>query len=1729
MTNRLPDGFTVRLNRDVRAQDDGAALIGGWPSRALYLTELARSMIADGTVHVNDPRTAQFARMLMDAGMADPVLNELPDPPHAEVTVVVPVRDRPEALDRLLASIRTGVPTLVVDDGSAHPELIAAVVERRSAELVPLPVNVGPAAARNEGLRRVSTRFVAFVDSDMVLDSDTIPMLLRHFADPLVALVAPRIVGLAEGRANWIGRYENARSSLDMGEHSSLVRPLSPLAWLPAACMVARVDALGDGFGPGMRVAEDVDLVWRLADGGWRIRYEPAVQAHHEHRASLPAWFSRKAYYGTGAHLLAQRHPLNIAPAVLPPWSVALLMALLAQRRWSVPAAALFTGLAAHSDRAQAQAQQAPGAGGCPTRGERRRERHLSGERPHAAPLVADHCAGGRRLTAHPSSRARGRRGGCCDGVLPHRRSARPRALCHTAPTRRPRIRCGCLVRSNQGALARRAAAANRDPSPAQLPVRNSPHLAAFAATLSTVSDNKQSFIEFVGRVLFPRNPGDLRGTTHCPACLEPLGGRSVCAACRLDLNHPAAAELTAASMRAADALDDRLEIIGRMRFETDQALAAASVPAAPAAAPASSTVAPPPAVAPPVSPPPAVAPRAKEDGAPRRSTVQVLLVVVGISLLSIFLIFGLVYAFINWGVLAQSLIIGAVTVAAFVIASWLYRKKLTATAEGIGALAVVLVYLDAWAIRVNDFFGLATSNEYIYWGATLLITSVGFLGWHRVSSLSVASVAAHLALVPGTGLLTAGLLNEAGMIDGGMLTFLSSITAATAGLLHRVTVRSGASTSRTAVLERILMVSISALALLTAFGAAWTIAPENDLASALALIGIAVVAFAHSWALLPADASTAARSIAAAFTGFGALAAALAAPALAVRSDDPTIMLIAPGIAAVAIALVFENGWRRLRGTPAAASMLAGAIVAGSIAALATLASTIVAMPTLGSVLASVFDGDRVPPLGVLVVPSASATEGLIGASLAIAALAGGWALLGVLRARGHLVAWAAAVLVLLAVPELRLALPVALGYAVIAAVALVTQWRTKALPAAYRPVLITVLAASTLLSFLVGWAGSDSWWVTVITTVLILIASRHLVANTFGRAALAGAAVIIALIGVSAAGERLFDEGFALSSQVLVVIVAALLLVIAALPVPGISPLDRRVTFWVAVITGVPHLIPGYWSVGGLALAQQQTIASAVLLVALVTWVTLPFTRAFAAERIAGGLLLGPIAVWLTIHLTGAASLTLQAAAVTPMIAAVAVPAAALAAHLLRAQSKHRWAADAGAGAAGLLPLLAAVEDNSPELWIVLLLAGVGLLLASASRDGVVGSVSGRKHLGWASLALATGALWLRLFDTGASEPEPFVLPLAGVLLIIGLLTWRFGVHTSLGRPSRGAPFLLMAGLLVAIVPLAIAGGDGPLWRPLVVGGISGLLLLVGTLVREKADVQPYLDAVAIAGVAGVVLVAGARTVNLLATAPGTVDGRLEAWAAPAAALLIAAAIGLARGGAVTTRSRLGQWLVVAAIIGFAAVETVATDSSVIGTVRVVGLVLLLSGAHVLMVWVDRMPFPKSVAWIAIGVAGVAGAITTVQGFVDPFEYVTVPIALALLASGGLTLSAVPTARSWAWLAPGLLLLLVPSLLTLYFEEPLWRVVGVGVVATIAIVVGAVRRLQAPFLIGTVVLLVHLITQLWPGIRLVYESLHWWLWLGFAGVILIALAARYEQRIKNFRSVAMRIAALR
>ncbi|PND54261.1 mycofactocin system glycosyltransferase [Mycobacterium sp. ENV421] len=319
----LPIGFQVELDARVRILSDGAALLGGAPTRLLRLTPKAQSLIVGRQLTVRDAVTAKLARTLLDAAVAHPRPNFCPS--VDDLTVVIPVRDNLSGLRRLVSTL-IEIPVVIVDDASLDP-IDASHLGDPGAKVTVIrhDSSRGPAAARNTGLAACTTEYVAFLDSDVVPRPGWIEAVLRHFSDPAVALAAPRIEAFSRS-GGVVARYEAIRSSLDLGTSESPIVPYGPVSYVPSAAIVGRRAVLVElgGFDEQLTSGEDVDLCWRLFDSGARLRYDPSGLVAHDHRVSLKKWLARRAFYGTSAAPLWRRHPDKIAPLKLSRWTLAL-------------------------------------------------------------------------------------------------------------------------------------------------------------------------------------------------------------------------------------------------------------------------------------------------------------------------------------------------------------------------------------------------------------------------------------------------------------------------------------------------------------------------------------------------------------------------------------------------------------------------------------------------------------------------------------------------------------------------------------------------------------------------------------------------------------------------------------------------------------------------------------------------------------------------------------------------------------------------------------------------------------------------------------------------------------------------------------------------------------------------------------------------------------------------------------------------------------------------------------------------------------------------------------------------------------------------------------------------------------------------------------------------------------------------------------------------------------
>jgi mycofactocin system glycosyltransferase len=312
-------GTLVTLDAESKFLDRDL-IAGGAPWRLLRLPggsrTVAQRWVSGGVVGAGEER---FARTLVQQGLLHPLYQcELN---VDDVDVIVPVRDDVASLRSLLSQLHEFHVT-VIDDGSMHPVLVGECARQFEVTLLRLEDNRGPAGARNAGVLATTRPLLWFLDVDVTIDNafDVLRRLSAQFADPLLGAIAPRVRGGAGSSMQ--DRFEQRFSPLDMGTRSGLVVPGGPIGYVPGACLVVRRSAFGEGFDEMLRVGEDVDLVWRLSDRGWLVRYMADVVVIHRARGTWRDWWDQRVSYGASSSDLAQRYGARLAPLRTDVWTL---------------------------------------------------------------------------------------------------------------------------------------------------------------------------------------------------------------------------------------------------------------------------------------------------------------------------------------------------------------------------------------------------------------------------------------------------------------------------------------------------------------------------------------------------------------------------------------------------------------------------------------------------------------------------------------------------------------------------------------------------------------------------------------------------------------------------------------------------------------------------------------------------------------------------------------------------------------------------------------------------------------------------------------------------------------------------------------------------------------------------------------------------------------------------------------------------------------------------------------------------------------------------------------------------------------------------------------------------------------------------------------------------------------------------------------------------------------
>jgi hypothetical protein len=438
----------------------------------------------------------------------------------------------------------------------------------------------------------------------------------------------------------------------------------------------------------------------------------------------------------------------------------------------------------------------------------------------------------------------------------------------------------------------------------------------------------------------------------------------------------------------------------------------------------------------------------------------------------------------------------------------------------------------------------------------------------------------------------------------------------------------------------------------------------------------------------------------------------------------------------------------------------------------------------------------------------------------------------------------------------------------------------------------------------------------------------------------------------------------------------------------------------------------------------------------------------------------------------------------------------------------------------------------------FLVLVIVGVG----AAATAWVT-----HRRYGWiVAFASWTGALWSFWGLHGVNVIEPYLLPPAIAAALIGAI--------SVVRKLPGVG-LYAVGLVCAIIPslamLAATGNHGGIpWRLLALIAGSLVLVVLGGIFAtrpEDSRVRPLavptllVGVLAAAGAAAEAVRVGRDLDRLWLHSHDPVMVVVLELSVVAAAL---AALG-ARLVSTSDRRASGRWrwLYMPAVLYLAVGPIAAVRPGWLSVWTLLALTVALLAFLVATVVVARtrlvaLPpvwFTFAVAW-CVAVAGWSIRSLRVEAF-------SLPLGVALLVVGVLAMRTPPQADarrslntwplgysgSWRLLTAGIVVTFVPSILATGTDPQTARAILVIAMALVAILIGSLRRLGAPFILGIVVLPLEIITVFAAQIGHTISATSWWITLATAGAVLLLIAVTYERRTSGERGVAARLRDLK
>ena len=228
-------------------------------------------------------------------------------------SIIVPVYNRPDEVDELLASLCSQTlkdfEVIIVEDGSQKPckdvcDKYAGILDLHYY----LKENSGPGQSRNYGVERAQGKYVIILDSDVVLPEGYMEATEKSLIAELVAWGGPdashpsftpvqKAISYSMTSFFTTGGIRGGKKKLDKFYPRSFNMGIRRDVY----------QQLG-GFSK-MRFGEDIDFSYRIVEAGYQPRLFPDAWVWHKRRTDFRKFFRQVYNSGIARINLEKRHP----------------------------------------------------------------------------------------------------------------------------------------------------------------------------------------------------------------------------------------------------------------------------------------------------------------------------------------------------------------------------------------------------------------------------------------------------------------------------------------------------------------------------------------------------------------------------------------------------------------------------------------------------------------------------------------------------------------------------------------------------------------------------------------------------------------------------------------------------------------------------------------------------------------------------------------------------------------------------------------------------------------------------------------------------------------------------------------------------------------------------------------------------------------------------------------------------------------------------------------------------------------------------------------------------------------------------------------------------------------------------------------------------------------------------------------------------------------------------